>query len=125
MTPPVPDPDAGLNAAVADELRAEMARRRISVKELAQLADIPYGTLRRKISAERYIDVAELDQLAKALGVTSADIVRAAEKHAGRVLVDELAERRGSALEAYEDDEVKPAARRPGREPSLTEDPTE
>lgn len=121
--PPVAEPDAGLNAAVAAEIRAEMARRKLTVRQLAELADIPYGTLRRKMSAERYIDVAELEQIAAALELTSVEIVEAAERRVPRA-VDELSERRESASEVYAE-ETKAAARRPGRAPSLTDEPIE
>lgn len=94
MTPPLPGPDAGLNAAVAAELRAEMGRKKISARDLAQLSEIPYGTLRRYLAAERHIDVAVLDQVTGALGVTPVDIVVAAQTRTG-------VKPRESALDRY------------------------
>lgn len=79
MAPPLPAPDAGLNGAVAAELRATQGRRRIATTKLSELADIPYGTLRRYLAGERYIDVAVLAALAAALGTTTSEIVTAAE----------------------------------------------
>ena len=79
MAPQLPQPSEGLNAAVAAELRAAQGRLKMAVKALAEAADIPYGTLRRYLAAERYIDVAVLEQLATALGTTAADLVREAQ----------------------------------------------
>lgn len=121
MAPPVGDPDTGLNAAVAAELRAEMARKKMSTQALATAADIPYGSLRRYLATERHIDVAVLEQLAVALGRTSVEIVRVAEERvAAEQPADELAARRGSALEAFEEEQT--AARNPGRPPSGARD---
>lgn len=76
---PIEAPEAGLNAAVAAELRAERAAQNLTVQQLAARADVPYASLRRYLAAERYIDVAVLHALAGALGTSSASLVAAAE----------------------------------------------
>lgn len=81
---PVEPPEAGLNAAVAAELRAERAAQDLTVQELADMAGIPFGSLRRYLAAERNIDVATLAALAAALGTTSGEIVAAAEERMAR-----------------------------------------
>lgn len=78
MTPPIPGPGEGLNAAVAAEIRAELARQRLSVQRLAEMSDVAYGTLRRYLAAERHIDVATLDAIASALGASPIALVQAA-----------------------------------------------
>lgn len=82
MTPPLPGPDQGLNSAVAAELRAEQGRQKMSVAQLAELADIPYGSVRRYLNAERHIDVTVLQEISRALQVNPADIVQAAAARA-------------------------------------------
>lgn len=102
MSPPIPEPDAGLNAAVAAELRAEMARQRLTVKSLGALADIPYGTLRRYLNAERHIDVAVLEQLAASLDRSAVSIVSSAEDRASSSVAPAIDALRRSALQVYE-----------------------
>lgn len=91
MTPPVPGPAEGLNAAVAAQLRAEAAAAKLSDKALAQKAGLQYSSLRRWLGKEpgneRNIDVAVLAELAKALGLTPLEVVRRAEERM-KVVVD-------------------------------------
>ncbi len=79
MTPPPNEPEHGLNAAVAAELRAELGRQRISVQALATKSGVAYGSLRRYLNAERHIDLDVLHDLAAALHVAPADLVRRAQ----------------------------------------------
>lgn len=76
---PIQKPGEGLNAAVAAELRAELARERRSVQWLAEEADVPYGSVRRYLGAERHIDVAVLYALAAALDVSAVELVQRAQ----------------------------------------------
>lgn len=85
MTPPLPRPDQGLNAAVAAQLRAERAAQKMTMGDLAEASDIPFGSLRRYLSEERHIDVAVLEQVAQALGTTAEEIVRSAAARLARV----------------------------------------
>lgn len=83
MTPPVPGPKEGLNAAVAAQIRAEAAAANLTDKALAAKADVNYASLRRWLGKdsgnERHIDVAVLGSLADALGVPPAEIVQRAQ----------------------------------------------
>lgn len=78
MTPPN-EPHAGLNAAVAAEIRAELARQKLSVQALALKSGVAYGSLRRYINAERHIDLDVLHDLCAALGVSPRDLVERAD----------------------------------------------
>lgn len=87
---------------MAAELRAERARKQISVQVLSETADIPYPSLRRYLAAERHIDVAVLAALCGALGIGVAELVETAAAALERAQpADELAARRGdvSAVE--------------------------
>jgi transcriptional regulator with XRE-family HTH domain len=102
---PIPDPSTGLNAAVAAEVRAELGRRKVSIQALADKADIPYGTLRRYVNAERHMDVAALGAIAAALDVDLVVLVQRAES----AKPDELAVHRARKVAAPK----KAAARKP------------
>lgn len=78
---PVIGPSEGLNAAVAAELRAALARKKWSVNRLSEEAEIPYGSLRRYLNAERHIDVSVLYALCWAIGVRPQEIVTVAEQN--------------------------------------------
>jgi transcriptional regulator with XRE-family HTH domain len=82
---PIEAPEAGLNAAVAAELRAERAAQNLTVQQLSELADVPYASLRRYLAAERYIDVAVLHALATALKTSSTALIASAEERLSRV----------------------------------------
>lgn len=82
MTPPVQGPHEGLNAAVAAELRAELARKRRSTQWLADESGVAYGSLRRYLAPSRHIDVSVLAALCGALGVDPYELVAAAQTRA-------------------------------------------
>ena len=54
---------------VADSIRAEMARRRISQKELAERVGMTQPAVSRRLSGEVVFAVDELPTFAEALGV--------------------------------------------------------
>jgi len=58
-----------LNDAVAAEVRAEMARQRISARRLAEMSGIPHTTLARKMRGAARLDLDDLQDVADALGV--------------------------------------------------------
>ena len=74
------DPTAGLNGAVAAELRAERAAKEISFEAIADRVSMSYRTLLRLFSAERFITIEALVEIAAALGVSVLEIVERAEK---------------------------------------------
>lgn len=118
MTPPVPGPTEGLNAAVAAQIRAEAAAAQLTDKALAEKAGVNYASLRRwlgkDLGNERDINVAVLSELAKVFGLTAYEIVFRAQQ---RMNVVDLSARRdestgtdtpehgGSAAAALEGDE--------------------
>jgi transcriptional regulator with XRE-family HTH domain len=81
---PIEGPEAGLNAAVAAELRAERAAQNLTVQQLAEKSEVPYATLRRYLAAERHIDVATIAALAEALDTTAVELVMAATERLQR-----------------------------------------
>jgi len=77
MTNPTPqDPGvatigdrAPLRLAVAAEVRAELARQRVSVNILADRVGMPRASMHRRCRGEIDFGVEELDKVARALGV--------------------------------------------------------
>lgn len=57
-----------LLAAIAAELRAEMARQKLANRELARLSGIPYNTQARYLSGDSPATPDDLDAIAQALG---------------------------------------------------------
>lgn len=84
MTPPLPQPHEGLNAAVAATLRAEKAAQDMTNDDLADNSGIPKGSVQRYLAAKRHIDVVTLEALARALHSTPRLIVQAAEERLAR-----------------------------------------
>ncbi|MGO5193210.1 helix-turn-helix domain-containing protein [Bifidobacterium boum] len=85
VTPVEKDPSRGLNALVAATVRAERAARRITVSRPAEMSGMSKRTLVRLLNGERGFDVAQLDAVAVALGLTSVDIVTRAEARAADI----------------------------------------
>lgn len=76
-------PQEGINAALAAEVRAEMARRRprMTYGELAEASGVPLSSLKRYITAERHFTVQHLAKVASGLGISSHDLLdRATER---------------------------------------------
>ena len=69
---------------VAIALEAERGAARLTVDELAARSGVPVRTLYRVLHAERSIDVAQLQMLANAFGVTPADIAMQAQSRMDR-----------------------------------------
>jgi transcriptional regulator with XRE-family HTH domain len=78
MTPVEPDPSAGLNGAVAGELRAAKARRQSSNEQIAERSAIPLVSVNRYMAGKRPINLAILAELAAALEVDPSDVVSSA-----------------------------------------------
>jgi transcriptional regulator with XRE-family HTH domain len=71
-------------SALAAVIRAERARRRWSEQDLADRADIPYGTLRKYLSATpRPIDLSQLSRIAAAFGMRLSELVALIEDEMG------------------------------------------
>lgn len=68
------------SATVAEEIRAEMARQKISVNALAECIGMPISTLRRSINGSRPFGVDEVFKVTQALNVSATSIIQRAEK---------------------------------------------
>lgn len=64
---------------VAEEIRAEMARRQISVDALSEQSGIPISTLRRSVKGQRPFTIQELFVITRLLGTTVVEIIQRAE----------------------------------------------
>ena len=78
-----PEQPGDLTRAIAEELRALMGRRKMSMVELADRSGVGRRTLIRYLNAERTFSLEVLDRLAMALGLTSAAeiLISAREPH--------------------------------------------
>lgn len=61
-------------AAVAEQLRSEAARQRVSLRDLSRRSGIPYPTVQKSLAGRRMIDISELARLCQALGVSPAEL---------------------------------------------------
>lgn len=74
MTPPNhPKPD------VPAEIRAELARREWSVRDLAAHTGLNYVTLYRRLGGDGQLKIAELSAICAAFGLTVSTLVARAE----------------------------------------------
>lgn len=60
---------------IAATIRAELARRKLSGRQLAVRMDMPVNTLRRRLNGETPFDVAELVAIADILDVPVVDLL--------------------------------------------------
>lgn len=65
--------------AVADQIAAERARRRQTLKEMAAAAGIPYSTYRRLELGERVADATQLARLCVAWGIPLSEFFHRVE----------------------------------------------
>lgn len=68
---------------VSDEVRAEMARQKMSVKELAERLQMPRTTLSARLNGRAPFTVDELTVAGRALGVSAAELMGRAEPDQG------------------------------------------
>lgn len=73
------NPDQGLNAAAAAELRTLREEKRMTMRGLSAASGVPLRTLVRLLAGERAITFEPLCALADALGVSVSTIVERAE----------------------------------------------
>lgn len=79
-----------MTEAVAQELRAELARQKRSAKNLAESAGLTRSTLHKTLNAQRAIDVDDLFHLADLLNISPTEIFQRAEDVARAALDDGL-----------------------------------
>lgn len=73
-----------LRESVAEEIRALMARRRVSRQAMATALGVSHTTVWRRLSGETALDLDELESIAGVLGVTVVELVSRAQ--AGSVI---------------------------------------
>lgn len=69
----------GLNGALIDFFRAEMAARRITQPELATLSGIPVVSLQRYLAGKRMMTVEVVEQIAGAFDLSAVQAAMRAE----------------------------------------------
>ena len=65
---------------VAEEVRAEMARQKITVNALSEESGVPISTLRRSVNGQRPFTIQELFVITRLLETSVVDIVQRAEE---------------------------------------------
>ena len=78
------DKNAELGEAVAAVLRGERAAQRITFDELAVRSDLDKSTVLRMLNNQRDMKMAQFSALCGALGVSSVDVMAAAEDRVKR-----------------------------------------
>lgn len=63
-----------MRAAVAEEIRALLARRRISASELARRMDVTQPYISRRLTGDTALDLDDLERIANVLGVQVLDL---------------------------------------------------
>ena len=61
--------------AVSAEIRAEMARQKVSMNSLAMEVGIPVSTLRRSVLGQRPFNIDELHDVAEFLNISMAELI--------------------------------------------------
>ena len=78
------DKNTQLGEAVAAVLRGERAAQRITFDELALRSDLDKSTVLRMLNNQRDMKMAQFSALCGALGVSSVDVMAAAEERVKR-----------------------------------------
>ena len=65
----------GRRDRIAAELRAEMARQKVSVVSLSEATDIKVATLRNRLNGVQPFFVSELDSVCFALGLSLSEFI--------------------------------------------------
>lgn len=73
------DRESLILAVLAGQLRAEAARQRVSLRDLARNSGVPYPTVQKSLAGRRMIDVSELARLCQALHVSASTLFERAE----------------------------------------------
>ncbi|WP_449281210.1 helix-turn-helix domain-containing protein [Leucobacter sp.] len=100
-----------MTEAVAQELRAELARQKRSAKSLAESAGLNRSTLHKTLNAQRAIDVDDLFHLADLLDVSPSEVFAKAEILAREMLDDGQLPAERAGMPADHDHDAEGAAR--------------
>lgn len=64
---------------VAEEIRAEIARQKISVRDLSEMTGIPKSSLARIVDGSRSPRITDAEAISRAVGIKLSDLIRRAE----------------------------------------------
>jgi transcriptional regulator with XRE-family HTH domain len=94
-----------LNEALAAEIRAERARKKVTIKDLAIASGMVESTLNRALAGQRDINVTQIGHLARALSIDPAVLIDRAVASIGGLdaLVSEVKGDNVSPLRRVED----------------------
>lgn len=94
-----------LNEALAAEIRAERARKKVTIKELALAAGMVESTLNRALAGQRDINVTQIGLIARALSIDPSVLVARAVESIGGLdtLVSEVKGNNVTPLRPVED----------------------
>src|SRR5262245_60778718 len=87
-----------LNDLIAEEIRALLARRRLSASDLARMTGFTQRAISRRLTGEKVIDADDLDRIAAVLEVDVTDLLPARE---GRVVSHIGATRRQTTVAKF------------------------
>lgn len=68
-------PKPTLNEGIAEEIRALLARRRLSASDLARMTGLTQRAISRRLTGEKVIDADDLERIAAVLGVDIIDLL--------------------------------------------------
>ncbi|WP_171898772.1 helix-turn-helix transcriptional regulator [Curtobacterium sp. UCD-KPL2560] len=116
-----------LNEALAAEIRAERARKKVTIKELALAAGMVESTLNRALAGQRDINVTQIGLIARALSVDPSVLVTRAVESIGGLdaLVSEVQGQNVTPLrpvESYTLDELDKEQYAANRDPEADTD---
>lgn len=81
----MPEEKSPANRAMAAQIRAEASAEKISQKQLAELSGVNFETMKRIINGTRDINVTQITQIAAALNMPPALLVKRADERLARM----------------------------------------
>lgn len=78
----MPNELSSRSSQLAGGIRAEMARKEITVNQVADAIGMPISTLRRSVKGQRPFTIDELDSIAGYLGFTLSELLGMSENAA-------------------------------------------
>lgn len=74
-------PMTGIPFGISEEIRAELGRQRLSLRDLSKASGISYGSVLRKINHHsRSLSLGEFIALANALNIQASELIARAER---------------------------------------------
>lgn len=77
-----------LSEELAERLRAQMARKRVSQLALAEAVGMSQAQLSGVLNAKKHVDLEQLDSICWVLGMSFRDLIAEIDEAASRRLVD-------------------------------------